>query len=80
MRALSSNSAYLESEDGISTRNKLIDDINQRFDEAIETVRDPGKHERQMRAIREDPLMSASLRAMDRMRWDLASGIDPLSR
>lgn len=64
----------------MQARNTLMEEINQRFDDAIDGVRDPGKNERQMEAMRNDPLMSASLRALDRMKWDIAAGINPLER
>lgn len=70
----------MESDEGLKARGSLIEEINERFDGAISTIMDPGKHERQMRALREDPLMSASVRAMDRMKWDIAAGIDPLAK
>lgn len=57
-----------------------MDDINRRFDEAIQGVVDPHKTEREMSALRADPLFAASFRAMDRMKWDIASGVNPLER
>lgn len=57
----------------------MIEDTNSRFDEAIDAVRDPGRHERQMKAMREDPLMAAGIRGLDRLKWNLKAGIDPFS-
>jgi hypothetical protein len=37
---------------------------------------DPGRTERKMKAIREDPLIAAGIRGFDRLKWQLEEGID----
>lgn len=65
-----SNGGYLQSDKGIEARKAEIDHINQRFQEAIDNVMDPGKAEREQRALEENPLFAAGIRGLDRLRWD----------
>lgn len=70
IRALLSNGGYLQSPEGIKVRSDEIEKINQHFDEIIEEIQDPGKAEREQRAIEENPLFSAGIRGLDRLKWD----------
>jgi hypothetical protein len=58
----------------------MVDKINQRFDSAIDAIRDPHKNERQMEKMKKDPLMSAGMRGFDRLKWDIQAGIDPFNK
>lgn len=53
-----------------------MEGINQHFDEAIDAIMDPGKHEREMEKIRKDPLMSAGIRGFERLKWNLEEGVE----
>ena len=77
VRALMANGAYLESKEGQELRAKEVEAINERFDGAIQSVRDPGKHKREMAALREDPLMSAGIRGLDNLKWRIRAGVNP---
>jgi hypothetical protein len=76
INALHANSVYLESKEGIELLNARIRDINSRFDGEIQKVKDPKKPERDMEKIRKNPLMAAGLRGFERLKWQMAEGID----
>jgi len=73
------NGAYLESKEGQELYGKQIEAINERFDDAIQSVRDPGKHQREMAALRKDPLMSAGIRGLDNLKWRIRAGVNPFA-
>jgi len=80
VQALRANSAYNETKEGLEGRRREIEEINRHFNQMIETVMDPDKHERQMRKIKNDPLLSAGVRGLDRLRWNMHEGIDVFAR
>ncbi len=79
IRSTLSNSALYESTEGQDLQKKMVQGINERFDEAIMTVRDPGRHNRQMRALRADPLMAAGIRGLEKLKWDIKAGKNPFN-
>lgn len=76
INSLNSNSVYLESKEGIELLNNKIKDISEHFKNTIDEVMDPGRTERKLKAMREDPLIAAGIRGFDRLKWQLEEGID----
>ena len=77
--AITANSTYLQSDEGVAERTKVLDEINKRFDDAIDMIMDPNRHEREMDAIRSDPMMAAGMRGLERLKWTIAAGGDPFA-
>lgn len=71
IRALLTNSAYVESDEGISARKKLIDELNDHFDKAVDAILDPHKSEREDAALRANPLFAAGMRGLEKLKWDM---------
>lgn len=67
-----SNSAFLESNEGLRARTQEIDQINAHFEEIIGEILDPGKAEREQRQLEENPLFSAGIRGLERLKWEFA--------
>lgn len=70
MRALLSNGGYLQSKEGLEARRQEIERLNGYFDEVIQEIQDPGKAEREQRELEANPLFSAGIRGLDRLKWD----------
>lgn len=70
VRAVVSNGGYLQSEQGLNARKETIESINSQFNKMINNIQDPGKNEREDRALRENPLFAAGIRGLDRLKWD----------
>lgn len=71
IRALRSNGGYLQSEKGLDALKQEIAQINEKFDEVIEHIMDPGKAEREQRELEENELFAAGMRGLDRLKWDM---------
>jgi hypothetical protein len=77
LRAVLSNGGFFQIKDGLDIRKNELERINRTFQEAIERVRDPGKEEREQRALESNPLFSAGIRGLERLKWDMFGGQDP---
>jgi hypothetical protein len=54
----------------MQVRQQEIERTNSHFDQIIENIQDPGKVEREQQALEENPLFSAGIRGLDRLKWD----------
>ncbi|MBA2725194.1 MAG: hypothetical protein H0U53_04320 [Actinobacteria bacterium] len=71
VRAILSNGGYFQSKEGLDARRTEIEEVNRHYDEVIDEIRDPGKAEREERAVQDNPLFAAGIRGLDRLKWDL---------
>lgn len=71
IHAILSNGGYLQTKEGLDARKNEIEALNDHFNQAIELVMDPGREEREERAMRENPLFAAGIQGLERLKWDL---------
>lgn len=60
----------MQSKEGLEARTQEIERLNGYFDEVIEEIQDPGKAEREQRKLEANPLFSAGIRGLERLKWD----------
>jgi DNA-binding ferritin-like protein len=71
--AILSNGGYLQSEQGVQGRKTEIEELNEHYDNLIESIRDPFKAEREREELMANPLMAAGMRGLDRLRWEMGN-------
>lgn len=68
IHAIMSNSAYLESKEGVELRREEIEVIEEHFAEMIAFVRDPEPEPEER--LEDNPLFAAGMRGLDKLKWE----------
>ncbi len=67
MRAIMSNGVYLESKEGIEARGKILAEIEEQFDNAVDRALGVEVEEDN---LEDNPMFAAGLRGLERLKWE----------